>query len=78
LRLGAGRGQQPDDCSTVAPTELTARLGAVGVSAARYPYSFFTPEMRAMLTARATAGDKPAAYRPPRLFDPRPAREQAQ
>jgi hypothetical protein len=47
------------------------------VSAVRYPYSYFTPGIQAMLTARATAGDRPAVYAPPRVVDPMPAGVQA-
>jgi aryl-alcohol dehydrogenase-like predicted oxidoreductase len=59
------------------PAELTARLDAVSASTPRYPYSFFTSGMQAMLTGGAAVGDKPAGYAPPRVIDARAAGVQA-
>jgi aryl-alcohol dehydrogenase-like predicted oxidoreductase len=55
------------------PAELRTRLDAVSASPARFPYTFFTAGMQAMLTGGARVGDKPANYRPPVLIDAKPA-----
>ncbi len=55
------------------PAELCARLDEVSAPAPRFPYTFFTPAMQAMLTGGAVVGDKPKTYAPPRLIDARPA-----
>ncbi len=55
------------------PAELRARLDAVSAPALRYPYSFFSPDMQAMLTGGATVGDKPPGYAPPALIEGKPA-----
>ena len=55
------------------PTELRARLDAVSVLPARFPYSFFTDGMQAMLTGGATVGDKPTSYHAPVFIDAKPA-----
>ena len=44
------------------PDELNARLDRVSTLPATFPYSFFTPGMRAMLAGSHAVGDKPAGY----------------
>jgi len=51
------------------PAELRSRLDDVSALPARFPYTFFTPGMQAMLTGGAIVGDKPAGYTPPQLID---------
>ncbi len=79
--VGATKPEQLEDnlaaLDFALPAELTARLDAVGASAPRYPYSFFTPGMQVMLTGGAAVGDKPAGYAPPRVIAARPAGVQA-
>lgn len=52
--VGATKPEQLEDnlaaLDFALPAELTARLDAVSAPAPRYPYSFFTPAMQAMLT----------------------------
>lgn len=55
------------------PAGARARLDAASAPAARYPYTFFTPGMQAMLTGGVPVGDKPAGYAPPVLIDASPA-----
>lgn len=50
------------------PAELLVRLDAVSAREARFPYSFFTPDMQAMLQGGVPVGDKPAHYLPNRLM----------
>ncbi|MEO0440273.1 MAG: aldo/keto reductase [Pseudomonadota bacterium] len=50
------------------PSELLERLDAVSAREVRFPYSFFTPGMQAMLQGGATVGDKPASYLPDRTM----------
>lgn len=50
------------------PAELMAKLDAASQPELRFPYTFFTPGMQAMLTGGATVGDRPAGYRRPRLL----------
>lgn len=47
------------------PLELRQKLDAASAPARPFPYSFFGPEIQAMITGGATVGDKPAGYRPP-------------
>lgn len=47
------------------PPDLAARLAAVSLPEPRFPYSFFQPEIQAMLTGGVTVGDKPAGYAVP-------------
>ncbi|MEM8964106.1 MAG: aldo/keto reductase [Acidobacteriota bacterium] len=44
------------------PAELLTRLDAVSAEAARFPYTFFGPELQGMLTGGTVVGDKPAGY----------------
>lgn len=55
------------------PAELRARLDAVSGMSPRFPYTFFTPAMQAMLTGGTTVGDKPAGYHARVLIDAKPA-----
>ncbi len=55
------------------PAELLGRLDSASAMPARFPYTFFTPGMQAMLTGGVTIGDKPAGYAPPVLLDAKPA-----
>lgn len=55
------------------PPELRTRLDAVSAPTARYPYTFFTSGMQAMLTGGATVGDKPAGYASPVLIQGKPS-----
>lgn len=55
------------------PLELRARLDLVSAVSPRYPYTFFSPAMQAMLTGGVPTGDKPAGYAPPQLLDATPA-----
>lgn len=50
------------------PAELLARLDAVSEREKRFPYSFFTPGMQAMLQGGAAVGNKPAKYFPDHLM----------
>lgn len=55
------------------PAALRARLDAVSAVPARFPYTFFTDGMQAMLTGGSAVGDKPASYHAPVLIDAKPA-----
>lgn len=44
------------------PAELMSRLNAVSQGLTPFPYSFFTPEMEAMLAGGNPVGSKPAGY----------------
>jgi aryl-alcohol dehydrogenase-like predicted oxidoreductase len=55
------------------PAELRTRLDAASATAARFPYTFFTPGMQSMLTGGAAVGDKPPGYHSPVLIDAKPA-----
>lgn len=55
------------------PRELRARLDAISAPPPRFPYTFFSDSMQAMLTGGTTVGDKPAGYRAPVLIDTTPA-----
>jgi aryl-alcohol dehydrogenase-like predicted oxidoreductase len=55
------------------PADLRARLDAVSATASRYPYTFHTHGMQAMLTGGATVGDKPVGYSQPVLVKSKPA-----
>jgi aryl-alcohol dehydrogenase-like predicted oxidoreductase len=55
------------------PTELRTRLDAASATAARFPYTFFTPGMQSMLTGGAAVGDNPPGYHSPVLIDAKPA-----
>lgn len=55
------------------PAALRARLDAVSAPTPRFPYTFFTPAMQAMLTGGTVLGDKPAGYHAPVLIDAAPA-----
>ncbi|HVU32690.1 MAG TPA: aldo/keto reductase [Opitutaceae bacterium] len=55
------------------PTEQRERLDAVSAMAPRFPYTFFTSGMQAMLTGGAIVGDKPAGYHAPVLIEAKPA-----
>jgi aryl-alcohol dehydrogenase-like predicted oxidoreductase len=55
------------------PAELRQRLDAASALPPRFPYTFFTPGMQAMLTGGAAVGDKPPGYAPPILTDAKPA-----
>lgn len=55
------------------PGELRTRLDAVSAPTARYPYTFFTPGMQAMLTGGAVVGDKPNGYAVPTRIEGKPA-----
>lgn len=75
--IGATKAGQLDDNLSALDFELPAtlrgRLDAVSATPARFPYTFFTPGMQAMLTGGATVGDKPAGYHVPVLIDSTPA-----
>jgi len=75
--LGATKLEQLEDnlgaLDFTLPAELRERLDAVSVPAPRFPYTFFTPEMQAMLTGGATVGDKPSGYTQPVLIEAKPA-----
>lgn len=55
------------------PGELRARLDAASATPARFPYTFFTAGMQAMLTGGTSVGDKPPGYHAPVLIDAKPA-----
>ncbi|MEL6759284.1 MAG: aldo/keto reductase [Myxococcota bacterium] len=55
------------------PSEMTARLNQISDPQLAFPYSFFKPEMVAMLTGGANVGDKPDHYPAKRFFDAKPA-----
>ncbi|MGA2550566.1 MAG: aldo/keto reductase [Burkholderiaceae bacterium] len=67
--IGATRFEQLNDnlhaLEFEIPPELNARLDAASVPASRFPYSFFTPQMQAMLAGTHALGDKPLGYAPP-------------
>ena len=44
------------------PPELMQRLDAVSQPEARFPYTFFQPQLQGMLTGGAIVGDKPSSY----------------
>jgi aryl-alcohol dehydrogenase-like predicted oxidoreductase len=46
------------------PDELRARLDAVSAPEARFPYTFFGPEVQSGLTGGTTIGTAPPGYRP--------------
>lgn len=46
------------------PEALRLRLDTASAPAAPFPYTFFGPEIQAMLAGGATVGDKPAGYHP--------------
>ncbi|MDJ0644184.1 MAG: aldo/keto reductase, partial [Erythrobacter sp.] len=50
------------------PTELLARLDEVSAHESRFPYSFFAPDMQAMLQGGVPVGSKPAHYYPDQLM----------
>ncbi|MBI3528883.1 MAG: aldo/keto reductase [Betaproteobacteria bacterium] len=66
--LGATKLAQLDDTLQALdfslPAELVARLDAVSAPQVRFPYTFFSNEIQAMLHGGATVGDKPSGYRP--------------
>lgn len=53
--------------------ELRMRLDVASATPPRFPYTFFTPSMQAMLTGGAAVGDKPASYHAPVRIDAKPA-----
>ncbi len=55
------------------PAELRERLDHASATPPRFPYTFFTPSMQAMLTGGTTVGDKPDGYYAPVLIDAKPA-----
>jgi aryl-alcohol dehydrogenase-like predicted oxidoreductase len=75
--LGATKlGQLEDNLKSLEfeiPGELRKRLDEVSAPPARFPYTFFTPGMQAMITGGAVVGDKPAGYAPGQLIDAQPA-----
>ena len=46
----------------VIPEELKQKLDNASKLTSEFPYSFFEPEMQAMLTGGAKVGDKPSGY----------------
>jgi len=44
--------------------ELTQRLDAASDREPSYPYTFFEPQMQAMVHGGVAVGDKPSGYRP--------------
>lgn len=54
------------------PSDLRTRLDVVSATPARFPYTFFTPGMQAMLTGGTTVGDKPAGYHTPVFIEAAP------
>lgn len=75
--IGATKTHQMEDNLQALDFELTedqrGRLDAASDPSFGFPYSFFKPEMAAMLTGGAHVGDKPPRYRTPRYFDSEPA-----
>lgn len=55
------------------PAALRTRLDQVSALAPRFPYTFFTPGMQAMLTGGVPIGDKPVGYSPSFVLDAKPA-----
>jgi aryl-alcohol dehydrogenase-like predicted oxidoreductase len=75
--LGATKLAQLEDNLGALDFELGAeqrgRLDAAGAQAPRYPYTFHTPSMQAMVTGGTPIGDKPPGYRVPVFNDAKPA-----
>jgi aryl-alcohol dehydrogenase-like predicted oxidoreductase len=75
--LGATKLTQLDDnlkaLEFEIPPALRQRLDDMSAPAARFPYTFFTPGMQAMITGGAVVGDKPPGYAPTQLIDAKPA-----
>lgn len=55
------------------PAGLRERLDAISAPNPRFPYTFFSDSMQAMLTGGTAVGDKPAGYQPRILIDAKPA-----
>lgn len=53
--------------------EQQSKLNAASTPQLGFPYSFFKPEMAAMMTGGAATGDKPKSYGVERYFDAKPA-----
>lgn len=50
------------------PADLRQRLDAVSERDVQFPYTFFTPDMQAMLQGGVAVGDNPAGFQPNRLI----------
>lgn len=57
----------------MAKAARAAGLDAASAPTPRFPYTFFTPGMQAMLTGGTTISDKPPGYQAPVLIDAKPA-----
>ena len=55
------------------PAELRSLLDQISAPTPRFPYTFFTPAMQAMLTGGVPIGDKPASYSAPIFLNSKPA-----
>ncbi|BDM83438.1 aldo/keto reductase [Acaryochloris marina] len=55
------------------PGDLRNRLNQASQLKPMFPYTFFTPEIQAMLTGGAIVGDKPEGYNPGIILDAKPA-----
>ncbi|HTE17464.1 MAG TPA: aldo/keto reductase, partial [Armatimonadota bacterium] len=75
--LGATKPHQLEDnlkaLEFTIPPPLLEALDAASAPPPRYPYTFFTPEMQAMLTGGLPVGSKAPGYAPPVLTDAPPA-----
>ena len=75
--IGATKKHQLEDNLGALDFELSEeqrrKLDEVSSPSRGFPYSFFAPEMQAMLTGGAHVGEKPASYPMRRYFDAAPA-----
>lgn len=71
--VGATKLSQLDDnlaaLTFSIPEELAGRLDRVSAAPTPFPYSFFTPDMQAMLAGVHAVGDKPKGYERRTLID---------